>query len=328
MADINVVAENLAELLTNSVDMAAVFYDIFLNPQPMDVELKMFDNNNQLITITIPNRAKDRVTPYVGEGSPEGVVVAPIGAAYVDILTSTVYYKVSGEADDPFGWNAVLSQSMVEIFVRTYLEARGYITTSSLNTYLNTHKYITQDNIATANDFGVIKIDNDTIKNNSNSQISVEGIIDVNRNIGDVHNLWVGEESDYLTLLNNNDVQSTTIYLLTDTGQFILGRTQIACNCFPSNTYEVLSLSPSGNSYTAVANGWFLLNKTAGIANAKVEMINNTSTYASTLYLPEVNSTGYVVCPALKGEEVVINYTATGATNSFIFINAASNRVS
>ena len=140
MADIDIVAENLAELLTNSVDMAAVFYDIFLNPQPLDINIQMYDDNNQLITVTIPNRAKDRITPYVGEGSPEGVVEAPIGAVYVDTLTSTVYYKVSGS--DSYGWNAVISQSLMETFIRTYLEARGYITTSSLHTYLVTHEYV------------------------------------------------------------------------------------------------------------------------------------------------------------------------------------------
>lgn len=147
MADIDVVAENLAELLTNSVDMAAVFYDIFLNPQPLDINIQMYDDNNQLITVTIPNRAKDRITPYVGEGSPEGVVEAPIGAVYVDTLTSTVYYKVSGS--DSYGWNAVISQSLMETFIRTYLEARGYITTSSLHTYLVTHEYVNVPSLET-----------------------------------------------------------------------------------------------------------------------------------------------------------------------------------
>ena len=40
--DLNVIAENLTELLQNSVNMTSVFYDIFLNPEPMDVELKQF----------------------------------------------------------------------------------------------------------------------------------------------------------------------------------------------------------------------------------------------------------------------------------------------
>lgn len=140
--DIDIVAENLAELLTNTVDMASVFYDIFLNPNPMIVHLKAFDDDNRLIEVSIPNRAMDRITPYTGEGSPEGKVEAPIGSVYVDTMSSTVYYKVSGDANDPFGWNAVISQSLMETFIRTYLEARGYITTSSLRTYLITHEYV------------------------------------------------------------------------------------------------------------------------------------------------------------------------------------------
>ncbi len=142
MADIDRIDENLAELLTNTVNMTSVFYDIFLNPNPMDVTFQMFNKDNELIDVTIPNRAKDRITPYIGEDSPEGVVAAPIGSVYVDTATSTVYYKVSGEADDPLGWNAVISQSLMETFIRTYLEARGYVTTSSLNTYLVTHEYV------------------------------------------------------------------------------------------------------------------------------------------------------------------------------------------
>ena len=140
--DIDIVAENLAELLTNTVDMASVFYDIFLNPNPMLIHLKAFDKENELIDVTIPNRAMDRITPYTGEGSPEGKVAAPIGSVYVDTKSSTVYYKVSGNESDPFGWNAVISQSLMETFIRTYLEARGYVTTSSLHTYLVTHDYV------------------------------------------------------------------------------------------------------------------------------------------------------------------------------------------
>lgn len=142
MADLDIISENLAELLTNTVDMATVFYDIFLNPNPMMIHLKAFDDNNELIDVEIPNRAMDRITPYIGEGSPEGKVAAPVGSVYVDTMSSTVYYKVSGDADDPYGWNAVISQSLMETFIRTYLEARGYITTSSLRTYLVTHEYV------------------------------------------------------------------------------------------------------------------------------------------------------------------------------------------
>lgn len=117
--DINVITENLTELLQNSINMASVFYDIFLNPEAMDVQLKQFDSDNHLQTITIPNRAKDRKISLDGEGSPEGVVTANIGAAYVDTLNQLVYFKVSGTGNT--GWLLVLTQNGVETYVNTML---------------------------------------------------------------------------------------------------------------------------------------------------------------------------------------------------------------
>ena len=60
MSELDVITQNLVELLTNSTNMTSVFYDVFLNPTPMDVTLQQYDSNNELITVTIPNRAKDR----------------------------------------------------------------------------------------------------------------------------------------------------------------------------------------------------------------------------------------------------------------------------
>ena len=105
--DINVVAENLVELLTNSTNMATVFYDIFLNPIPMDVTLYQYNDENVLEEITIPNRAKDRKIALDGVGSPEGSVDANVGAAYVDTASSLVYFKVSGTGNT--GWTEVLT---------------------------------------------------------------------------------------------------------------------------------------------------------------------------------------------------------------------------
>lgn len=59
--DINVVAENLAELLTNSVNMTQVYYDLFFNPEPMDITLYQYDDDNKLVEVVIPNRAKDKI---------------------------------------------------------------------------------------------------------------------------------------------------------------------------------------------------------------------------------------------------------------------------
>ena len=59
--DINLVTQNIAEYLTNSVNMTSKFYDIFLNPTAMYVDLEMYNEDNELVTVTIPNRAMEKV---------------------------------------------------------------------------------------------------------------------------------------------------------------------------------------------------------------------------------------------------------------------------
>ena len=110
--DINVIAENLAELLTNSTNMASVFYDIFLNPVEMDVTLKQYNDENELVDVTIPNRAKDRRIALSGTGSPEGMVTANVGTCYVDSSASTVYFKISGSSNT--GWTPALTADSIE----------------------------------------------------------------------------------------------------------------------------------------------------------------------------------------------------------------------
>ena len=116
--DINVVAENLAELLTNSTNMASIFYDIFLNPIPMDVTLKQYNDENELVEITIPNRAKDRRIALTGTGSPEGVIEAVPGVCYINEAGDgegsgpIVYFKVEGTGST--GWTEVLTESALD----------------------------------------------------------------------------------------------------------------------------------------------------------------------------------------------------------------------
>ena len=135
--DINVVAENLAELLTNSTNMASVFYDIFLNPIPMDVVLKQYNDENELVEVTIPNRAKDRRIAITGTGSPEGVVEAPPGVCYINEAGDgegsgpIVYFKVEGTGTE--GWTEVLTESALEGLVA---RLRPTIATSGSNVVL------------------------------------------------------------------------------------------------------------------------------------------------------------------------------------------------
>ena len=58
--DINTVIENLNELLTNSVNLTDKYYDLFINPEPMMIDLELYNEDNQLVVVTVPNRAMDR----------------------------------------------------------------------------------------------------------------------------------------------------------------------------------------------------------------------------------------------------------------------------
>ena len=140
--DNNVIIENLTQLLTNTVNMTSVFYDIFLNPEEMDVELQQYNAEGQLITISIPNRAKDRNIALVGEGSPEGAVVANVGTCYVDELNEAVYFKVNGTENT--GWVLVLTEEGVNTYLRSYLTTNKFMTEDMTNRYLITKQYTTR----------------------------------------------------------------------------------------------------------------------------------------------------------------------------------------
>ena len=130
--DINVIAENLAELLTNTVNLTDVYYDLFINPTPMDITLKQYNSNNELIEVTIPNRAKDRQISLSGEGSPEGVIEAPLGTFYVDIQNNLVYIKKTLSGSN--GWQLILTPEDLDLILDDYVLKSTTINGKSLST--------------------------------------------------------------------------------------------------------------------------------------------------------------------------------------------------
>ena len=92
----------LMVLFTNLNNQNELYYDMFLNPTPMDLELERYDENGQLVTVIIPNRAKDILQTYSGEGNPNGSVIASQGALYIDTVSYSLYYK--GYGTDSNGW--------------------------------------------------------------------------------------------------------------------------------------------------------------------------------------------------------------------------------
>jgi len=116
-ANVNVVTRDLAELLTNSVNMVDKFHEIFLDTEPHYVELQQYDSEGNLITTKIPNRAMDKSIAMSGEGDPEGVVEANVGAFYIDSAVGEIYIKKVGNSS--LGWHNMTPKE-IDIFKDTF----------------------------------------------------------------------------------------------------------------------------------------------------------------------------------------------------------------
>lgn len=97
----------VSQLYFNLDKLNALYYDMFINPTPMTLELERYDENGVLGTITLDNRAKDRQSALSGVGNPNGVQVGRTGALYIDTQTASLYYK--GAGTDAYGWVEVWS---------------------------------------------------------------------------------------------------------------------------------------------------------------------------------------------------------------------------
>lgn len=111
------VSKNLAELLTNSVNMVDKYYEIFFDQTPHYVELEQYDKNGILHTTLIPNRAMDKTVAFSGEEDPEGVVDAVMGALYVNNVTRELFMKKTARGN--IGWVNITPQP-IEIYKESF----------------------------------------------------------------------------------------------------------------------------------------------------------------------------------------------------------------
>lgn len=100
------------------------------------------------------------------------------------------------------------------------------------------------------------------------------------------------------------------------------GMSYIAGMAMPSNKYIDLTLGASGSTYTAPANGWFIIGKRISSSNQWIRMTNS-----STGFFKEENQyiSGGIICltlPFRKGDICNISYGASGATEMFRFYYA------
>ena len=88
-----------------------------------------------------------------------------------------------------------------------------------------------------------------------------------------------------------------------------------------TSRYQALTLGATGTSYTAPANGWFQLSKSATATGQYVYMGGNTSKIQVQGW---ASAAGYVqlILPATKGTKINITYNAAGDVAAFRFVYA------
>lgn len=126
------------------------------------------------------------------------------------------------------------------------------------------------------------------------------------------------------TYINSQNIDTTYMKWDNSTGKLTVDKAAVAHLAMPSNKYINLTLGANNSTYTAPANGWFQLDKIAGIDGfAFLVLKNNTSRIRNN---PAVYNGSFAelssFVPAIKGDTITVSYNATGKTNLFRFIYA------
>lgn len=103
-------------LYFNLMEIERIYYDMFINPTPMDVEFQRYDDAGVLERILLPNRAKDATPIVTGDGNPNNKQAANPGALYLDVSSLNLYFKSSGT--DNQGWILLYSTENLGEYLR------------------------------------------------------------------------------------------------------------------------------------------------------------------------------------------------------------------
>ena len=142
-----------------------------------------------------------------------------------------------------------------------------------------------------------------------------------------------GEDSgwefhDVLILGNHNRAENPTNGVITSSqpkqpfrAVDYSDKPQISGWAMPSKKRVHLTLGASGTIYKAPANGYFAIRKVAGGAGQVIRMFGGGEFGSSVISYANGNNLETFV-PIAKGEDCTIYYTATGATETFMFVYA------
>lgn len=124
------------------------------------------------------------------------------------------------------------------------------------------------------------------------------------------------------TYINSENIDTTYMKWDTGTGKLKVDAAAVSGLAMPSSRYTDLTLGADGTKYTAPANGWFQIDKTAGRNDfAFLVLKNETSGLRNN---PSVNGANFAMLsafvPSIRGNVIIISYNLTGNTNMFRFI--------
>lgn len=102
------IAPILSQLATNYSNIFFDYFNMFYNDTPMEITIEYYDTDNNIQSITVPNRAMDREFILNGHGDPNGNVVAGKGAIYQDLDDGLLYIKQT-DISESTGWNKLVT---------------------------------------------------------------------------------------------------------------------------------------------------------------------------------------------------------------------------
>ena len=139
---------------------------------------------------------------------------------------------------------------------------------------------------------------------------------------------YVGETVQNANLINIGRFEENKANVNADNFSAV-GKSNITGFAMPGNKSINLTLGESGATYTAPANGWFVLNKTAGRSGEFIGM--NTDAEGNSGVISMSRALGafpiQVSCPIAKGEKLLLMYSASGETMGFYFVYAQGEEV-
>ena len=118
---ISEIIDVLGKLQHNYTSLAQYWYDIFYNPEPMQVSIDYYDENNEKVVVTIDNLAQIRkdLGGLSGEGAPSNDMVASYGSLYHDTKNGELYKytrDTSSSLDSGY-WDKLVSSEVLDSIV-------------------------------------------------------------------------------------------------------------------------------------------------------------------------------------------------------------------